>query len=81
MRVRNRDGISIFCEPFGARFAPNKVPRLVGETRANPSTQVGAKARRKLLKTERLLGFQFGSKMSCFLAGSGLAEMGNTLGQ
>jgi hypothetical protein len=39
------------------------------------------KARRKLLKTDGLLVFQFDAKMPSFSAGNGLAEKGNSLGQ
>jgi hypothetical protein len=38
----------------------------VGETGAYPSTPVGAKARRKLLKTGKLQMYQFGAKVPYF---------------
>jgi len=46
-----------------------------------PQPSVGAKARRKLLKTGKLQVYQFGAKLPSFSAGKGLAEIGNTLGQ
>jgi hypothetical protein len=38
MMNRNRPTITIFLGPIGARFAPIKVERQVGENGAHPST-------------------------------------------
>jgi len=40
--------------------------RQLGETGVHPSTPVAVKARRKLLKTERLQVFQFDAKLPYF---------------
>ena len=43
-----------FREQFGARFAPSKAERQVGETGAHAVSTGRRKTRPKLLKTERL---------------------------
>ena len=47
---------------------------------AHPTNSGCDKTRRKPLKTDRLLVFQFGAKMPLFSAGNLLAENGNSLG-
>ncbi len=52
--------------PFGARFAPMEVRgRWVSPGRI-PQTPVVARTRRKLLKIDRLLVFQFDAKLPFF---------------
>ena len=58
--------ISIVWGGFGARFAPIRGQRQVGETEANPSAPVVTRARRKLLKKRILRAFQFGEEMPCY---------------
>ena len=66
MRALGRREISIFWDGFGARFAPIRGQRQVGETGVNPSTPVVAKTRRKLLKIRVLRAFQFGAEVPYF---------------
>jgi hypothetical protein len=59
---------TIFSSPFGARFAPRRGATQVREAERYPANSVGTRTRRKLLKTDRLLVFQFCAK-SLFSAG------------
>ena len=69
----------MFWGPFGARFAPNRPARQVGETGAHPSTFGCGNTCQKLLKTRRLQTFQFDAKVPTFRQTNGRAEKGNTL--
>jgi hypothetical protein len=51
---------------FGWGFAFRRGERQVGETGEIPQSTVAEKARRKLLKTERLVLFQNGPKLPIF---------------
>src|SRR5260370_19208277 len=54
MTTKIGQGISIFWSPFGARFAPICVKGRWVRPGRIPQPLVAVKARRKLLKTERL---------------------------
>jgi hypothetical protein len=56
----------LFRVQFGARFAPSKAERQVGETGARALRVGRRKTRPKLLKTERLEVFQFDPKLPSF---------------
>jgi hypothetical protein len=66
MKGGNRQAGTIFRSQFGARFAPSRAERQVGETGARPSTLGRGSTHCKLLKTERLQVFQFNAKMPSF---------------
>src|SRR5713226_4727763 len=66
MKSRNQRAITIFGDPFGARFAPISLRGSWVRPGCIPQPPVAVKARRKLLKTERLQVFQFDAGMPSF---------------
>src|SRR5216683_1816105 len=68
MRSRNRRAVTLFRGAFGARVAPIGAETRVCETGAHRSSPVAVNTRRKLLKTERLYGFQFDAELPSFRA-------------
>jgi len=63
---QKRDGNNHIPGPFGARFAPIRVRGRWVRPGSIPQTPVVVRTRRKPLKTDRLLVFQFGAKMPSF---------------
>jgi len=65
-RQEPRRARTTLVSPFGVPFAPIGEKREAGETGAIAQSQVGGKARRKLLKTGKLEMYQFGVKLPAF---------------
>jgi hypothetical protein len=68
-----------FRGQFGARFAPSKAKRQVGETGAHPWTLGRSKYPPQDVENRKIIGVSVGRKIALFSAGNGLAEIGNTL--
>jgi hypothetical protein len=56
MMNRNRPTITIFLGPIGARFAPIRVERQVGETGEHPSTLGGSKIPPQAVENRKIIG-------------------------
>jgi hypothetical protein len=56
MMNRKRPTITIFLGPIGARFAPIRVERQVGETGAHPSTPDCSKIPPQAIENTKIIG-------------------------
>src|SRR5216684_5838886 len=66
MSTKNRREKTILRSPFGVRFAPIGMRGRWVRPGRIPQPLVGARARRKLLKTGKLDVYQFGAKLPSF---------------
>jgi len=81
MRGWNRLGITIFWRGFGARFAPDRGERQVGQTGEYPSTLGHLGYPPQAVENRKITSVSIWRRNAHFPAGKGLAEMGNTLGR
>jgi hypothetical protein len=80
--MMNKKGptITTFRGPIGARFAPIRVERQVGETGAHPSTLGCSKNPPQAVENKKIIDVSDWRRIILFSADTRLAEMGNTLG-
>src|ERR1700687_3293082 len=69
----------IFRSQFGARFAPMRAERQVGEPVAHSSTSGRRKCPQKAAENRKIMCVSVWGRSALFSAGNGLVEMGNTL--